>query len=209
VRALAVGQELAEQFGDKVYAKRCDDDRIRAIKSFRVRFWYEQGGYLYDVVDGEGGDDTSLRPNQIYAVAFPGELLEEKQAQQVVRVVEERLLTPVGLRTLASDDPRYRSRYEGGVPSRDGAYHQGTVWPFLLGPFVTAWIKTHGETVAARSQARAYLSGLERHLAEACLGQVSEIFDADPPHQPRGCFAQAWSVAEPLRALVEDVRAAW
>jgi predicted glycogen debranching enzyme len=206
VRALAVGQELAELFGDKAYAKRCDDDRIRAGKSFRARFWYKQGGYLYDVVDGEGGDDASLRPNQIYAVAFPGELLEEKQAQQVVQVVEERLLTPVGLRTLASDDPRYCPKYEGGVPSRDGAYHQGTVWPFLLGPFVTAWIKTHGETAAARSQARAFLNGLEQHLAEACLGQVSEIFDADPPHQPRGCFAQAWSVAEPLRALVEDVR---
>jgi len=208
VRALAVGQELAEQFGDKAYAKRCDDDRIRAIKSFRARFWYEPGGYLYDVVDGEGGDDASLRPNQIYAVFFPGELLEEKQAQQVVQVVEERLLTPVGLRTLASDDPRYRPRYEGGVPSRDGAYHQGTVWPFLLGPFVTAWIKTHGETAAARRQARAFLNGLERHLAEACLGQVSEIFDADSPHVPRGCAAQAWSVAEPLRALVEDIRVA-
>jgi predicted glycogen debranching enzyme len=206
VRALAVGQELAEQFGDKAYAKRCDDDRVRAIESFRARFWCERGGYLYDVVDGEGGDDASLRPNQIYALAFPGELLEEKQAQRVVRVVEERLLTPVGLRTLASDDPRYRPRYEGGVISRDGAYHQGTVWPFLLGPFVTAWIKTHGETAAARSQARAFFNGLERHLAEACLGQVSEIFDADPPHRPRGCFAQAWSVAEPLRALVEDVR---
>jgi predicted glycogen debranching enzyme len=207
VRALAVGQELAEQFGDRAHAKRCDDDRIRAIKSFRARFWYEPGGYLYDVVDGEGGDDAALRPNQIYAVAFPGELLEEKQAQQVVQVVEERLLTPVGLRTLASGDPRYRPRYEGGVPSRDGAYHQGTVWPFLLGSFVTAWIKTHGETAAARNQARTFLNGLERHLAEACIGQVSEIFDADPPHAPRGCVAQAWSVAEPLRALLEDIRA--
>ncbi|MBI5777326.1 MAG: glycogen debranching protein, partial [Nitrospirae bacterium] len=160
---------------------------------------------LYDVVDGESGDDASLRPNQIYAVAFPGELLDAQQAKGVVQVVEERLLTPVGLRTLSPGDPQYRSRYEGGVHSRDGAYHQGTVWPFLLGPFVTAWLRVHGQTEATRRQARAFLSGIEQHLGEACIGQVSEIFDADPPHIPRGCVAQAWSVAEPLRALIEDI----
>lgn len=152
-----------------------------------------------------GGDDASLRPNQIYAVAFPGELLDAKQAKRVVQVVEERLLTPVGLRTLAPGDPQYRPRYEGGVHSRDGAYHQGTVWPFLLGPFVTAWLRVHGQTAETRRQARAFLSGIEQHLGEACIGQVSEIFDADAPHLPRGCFAQAWSVAEPLRALIEDL----
>ena len=205
VRALAVGEELSTKFGDRAYATRCEEDRIRAIKSFRARFWYEQGGYLYDVVDGEGGDDASLRPNQIYAVAFPGELLDAKQAKWVVQVVEERLLTPVGLRTLAPGDPQYRPRYEGGVHSRDGAYHQGTVWPFLLGPFVTAWLKVHGGTSDARRAARGFLDGLDAHLNEACLGQVSEIFDADAPHQPRGCVAQAWSVAEPLRALIEDI----
>ncbi len=205
VRALAVGEQLSAKFGDEAYATRCGDDRILAIKSFRARFWYEQGGYLYDVVDGEGGDDASLRPNQIYAVAFPGELLDAKQAKRVVQVVEERLLTPVGLRTLAPGDAQYRSRYEGGVRSRDGAYHQGTVWPFLLGPFVAAWVKVHGGTSSARRQARGFLDGLDAHLSEACLGQVSEIFDADAPHRPRGCFAQAWSVAEPLRALIEDI----
>ena len=205
VRALAVGEQLSAKFGDATYATRCGDDRILAIKSFRARFWYEQGGYLYDVVDGEGGDDASLRPNQIYAVAFPGELLDSKQAKRVVQVVEERLLTPVGLRTLAPGDPQYRPRYEGGVHSRDGAYHQGTVWPFLLGPFVAAWVKVHGGTSGVRRQARGFLDGLDAHLNEACLGQVSEIFDADAPHQPRGCFAQAWSVAEPLRALIEDI----
>jgi predicted glycogen debranching enzyme len=205
VRALAVGEDLATRFGDKPFAKRCEDDRIRAIKSFRARFWYGQGGYLYDVVDGEGGDDASLRPNQIYAAFFPGELLEEKQATRVVEVVQERLLTPVGLRTLAPGDPQYRPRYEGGVHSRDGAYHQGTVWPFLLGPFVTAWLRVHGGTAGAKRTARGFLNGIERHLGEACIGQVSEIFDADAPHLPRGCFAQAWSVAEPLRALIEDI----
>jgi predicted glycogen debranching enzyme len=205
VRALAVGHELAEKFNDTAYAARCEDDRIRAIKSFRARFWYGEGGHLYDVVDGEGGDDASLRPNQIYAVAFPGELLDAKQAKQVVQVVEERLLTPVGLRTLAPGDPQYRPRYEGGVHSRDGAYHQGTVWPFLLGPFVTAWLRVHGGTAGATRRARGFLDGIEQHLGEACIGQVSEIFDADAPHQPRGCFAQAWSVAEILRALIEDI----
>ena len=205
MRALAVGEQLSAKFGDATYTTRCRDDRILAIKSFRARFWYEQGGYLYDVVDGEGGDDASLRPNQIYAVAFPGELLDAKQAKQVVQVVEERLLTPVGLRTLAPGDAQYRPRYEGGVHSRDGAYHQGTVWPFLLGPFVTAWVKVHGGTPGARRTARGFLDGLGAHVKEACLGQVSEIFDADAPHQPRGCFAQAWSVAEPLRALIEDI----
>jgi predicted glycogen debranching enzyme len=205
VRALAVAEDLAVRFGEKSLAKRCDGDRIKAIKSFRARFWFEQGGYLYDVVDGAGGPDASLRPNQIYAVAFPGELLEDKQAKRVVEVVRKRLLTPVGLRTLASGESNYRPRYEGGVESRDGAYHQGTVWPFLLGPFVTAWMRVQGKTAAARRQARGFLDGLEAHLQDACVGQVSEIFDADAPHRPRGCFAQAWSVAEPLRALIEDV----
>jgi predicted glycogen debranching enzyme len=205
VRALAVGEDLAVKFGDKAFAKRCDMDRIKAIKSFRAKFWFEQGGYLYDVVDGAGGPDAALRPNQIYAVAFPGELLEDKQAKRVVEVVRKRLLTPVGLRTLAAGEPQYKPRYEGGVESRDGAYHQGTVWPFLLGPFVTAWMKVQGGTAAARRQARGFLDGLEAHLHDACIGQVSEIFDADAPHRPRGCFAQAWSVAEPLRALLEDI----
>lgn len=205
VRALMVGKELAEKFGDTLFAKRCDEDRIKAIKSFRARFWYEPGGYLYDVVDGEGGDDASLRPNQIYAVCLPGELLETKQAKRVVEVVQDHLLTPVGLRTLAPSDPRYCPRCEGTVHSRDGAYHQGTVWPFLLGVFITAWVRVQGGTPEARQQARGLLSGLEQHLNEAGLGQVSETFDADSPHLPRGCFAQAWSVAEPLRALIEDL----
>ena len=124
-----------------------------------------------------------------------------------LRLVEEQLLTPVGLRTLSPHDPRYRARYEGGVVERDGAYHQGTVWPFLLGPFVTAWMKAFGQSEAVRNKARSFLAGLEAHLHEACLGQVSEIFDAEDPYQPRGCCAQAWSVAEPLRALIEDLGA--
>ena len=126
-------------------------------------------------------------------------------AQQVLRLMHTQLVTPVGLRTLSPNDPHYCPRYEGGVRERDNAYHQGTVWPFLLGPMITAWIKSFGRNAASRKEARALLNGLEVHLIEACLGQVSEICDADAPHHPRGCFAQAWSVAEPLRALIEDL----
>ncbi len=205
VRALTVGEALATRFEDPAYAARCREDRERASSSFRARFWYEAGGYLYDVIDGPDGDDPSLRPNQLYAVSLNDGLLSHEQAKRVVQVVQEHLLTPVGLRTLAPTDPRYRARYEGGVTERDGAYHQGTVWPFLLGPFLTAWIKVNGKTAAAKKTAQAFLQGIERHLGEACLGQVSEIFDGEAPHRPRGCPAQAWSVAEPLRALVEDV----
>ncbi|HSE57677.1 MAG TPA: amylo-alpha-1,6-glucosidase [Nitrospiraceae bacterium] len=204
VRALEIGASLGTKFGEPEFAARCRRDCALASRSFRSRFWYEEGGYLYDVVDGEGGDDASLRPNQIYAVALTGKLLTKEQQRRVVRIVQERLLTPVGLRTLAAHHPQYRLRYEGGVVERDGAYHQGTVWPFLLGPFITAWVNVYGRSEATRRLGRKLLQGLERHLEECCLGQVSEIFDADPPHLPRGCVAQAWSVAEPLRVLLED-----
>jgi glycogen debranching enzyme len=202
---LEVGERLATQFGDSAYAARCLEDRTQAVASFRTKFWNEAGGYLYDVIDGPEGNDASIRPNQLYAVALSDELVTGEQARQILRVVEDHLLTPVGLRTLSPKDGRYRPRYEGSVPERDGAYHQGTVWPFLLGPFITAWRKVNGNTSAKRAQARAFLDGLEMHLHDACLGQVSEIFDGDKPHHARGCFAQAWSVAEPLRALIEDL----
>ena len=205
VRALDVGETLARRFEEVDYADRCRNDRSNAIASFRKRFWYEQGGYLYDVVDGPDGNDASFRPNQLYAVSLVDGLVSRDRAQRMLRLVEKQLLTPVGLRTLSPHDPRYRARYEGDVVKRDGAYHQGTVWPFLLGPFVTAWIKTFGRTDAVRNKARGFLAGLETHLHEACLGHVSEVFDAEAPHLPRGCFAQAWSVAEPLRVLIEDL----
>jgi glycogen debranching enzyme len=205
IRALEVGETLAQRFGETDYADRCRDDRSLAIASFRERFWYEQGGYLYDVVDGPEGNDASLRPNQLYAVSLVNELVPCDRAQRILLLIEEQLLTPVGLRTLSPHDPRYCARYEGGVVDRDRAYHQGTVWPFLLGPFVTAWMKAFGQTVAVRNKARGFLAGLEVHLQEGCLGHVSEVFDAEAPHLPRGCFAQAWSVAEPLRVLIEDL----
>lgn len=205
VRALAVAMELATRFDEPDYAAQCLGDRVRATESFRARFWYQTGGYLFDVVDGRTGDDASLRPNQIYAVALDDQLVTELQARQVLQVMKERLLTPVGLRTLAPEDIRFRASYHGGVSERDGAYHQGTVWPFLLGPFVTAWVKTYGASSSVRCEARTFLDGLLDHLDEACVGQVSEIFDGQKPYQARGCCAQAWSVAEPLRALIEDI----
>ena len=204
-RALEIGAHLATTFGEPAYAVRCREDRTQAVASFRAKFWNEAGGFLYDVIDGPEGNDASIRPNQIYAIALCDDLVTNEQARQILRIVEDQLLTPVGLRTLSPKDSRYRPRYIGGVVERDGAYHQGTVWPFLLGPFVTAWLKVNGNSSAKRAEARAFLHGLEAHLHDACLGQVSEIFDAEAPHHARGCFAQAWSVAEPLRALIEDL----
>jgi glycogen debranching enzyme len=205
VRALAVARELATELGEPDLAKQCLLDRRRAVESFRARFWYRTGGYLFDVVDGQTGDDASLRPNQIYALVLDDELVSNSQARHILQLLKERLMTPVGLRTLAPEDIRFRAAYHGTAPERDAAYHQGTVWPFLLGPFVTAWVKTYGASSSVRCEARTFLDGLLPHLDEVCLGQVSEIFDGQQPHEARGCFAQAWSVAEPLRALIEDI----
>ncbi len=205
LRALEISARLAAQFGEPDYAEDCRKDRALGVESFRKKFWYKDGRYLYDTIDGPEADDTSIRPNQVFAIALCDDLLTREQAIQVLHIIKDHLLTPVGLRTLSPTDVRYCPRYEGGPMERDRAYHQGTVWPFLLGPFVTAWLKTFGHTGKTRTEARSFLHGIEAHLQEACLGQVSEIFDGDPPHRPRGCPAQAWSVAEPLRALVEDL----
>ncbi len=172
---------------------------------FRTRFWNERVGYLNDVVDGDEAEDASLRPNQIIALSLPYPILDIKRARQVVGAVQNDLLTPYGLRTLSPRDERYRGRYLGDQWSRDGAYHQGTVWPWLLGPFITAYINTAADRDAARATARGWLDPIWRHLYDAGLGQISEIFDGDEPHNPRGCIAQAWSVAEILRAAVEDL----
>jgi len=168
----------------------------RVCASFNRRFWYEAGGHLYDVVDGEGGDDAACRPNQILSFSLRHPVLDEGRWEPVLNVVREQLLTPVGLRSLAPGHPDYKSRYYGDLRARDAAYHQGTVWAWLIGPFVDAWLKVHpGQT----KQARALLEGFLPHLDEACVGSVSEIFDAEEPFTPRGCVAQAWSVAELLR----------
>ena len=185
------GREAARPYAD------CAEG---ARESFNRRFWYEQGGYLYDVVDGEQGDDSSLRPNQILAVSLPNPILDESKWKAVVDVVRRALFTPVGLRSLAPGHPDYKARYYGDVRARDAAYHQGTVWAWLIGPFVDAWLVTHPGDFAG---ARKCLEGFAPHLTEACIGQISEVFDAEPPFTPRGCIAQAWSVAEVLRAWIK------
>ncbi|MFY9820077.1 MAG: amylo-alpha-1,6-glucosidase [Thermoanaerobaculia bacterium] len=180
------------------------DRRALAVRSrFADLFWNESAGCLYDVIDGSGDRDASLRPNQLIALALPFPLLDDDRAARVLAVIEEKLLTPVGLRTLSPDDPRYRPVYKGGPWERDSAYHQGTVWPWLLGPYLTALVRLRGDE--GRRQGRERLAGLQAHLGEAGIGSISEIFDGDPPHAPRGCIAQAWSVAEVLRAAVEDL----
>lgn len=180
----------------------------RAQEAFDARFWNEATGCLYDVVDVDhrpGTVDATFRPNQILAVGgLPHPVLAGARARRVVDAVEHRLWTPLGLRSLAPGEPGYTGRYTGGVGERDGAYHQGTAWPWLLGPFVDAWVRVAGDTATARREARArFLAPLLAHLDEAGLGHVSEIADGDPPHAPRGCPFQAWSVGEALRlALV-------
>jgi glycogen debranching enzyme len=176
----------------------------RGLKSFAARFWNEDAACLFDVVDVDhqpGTADPSLRPNQIFAVGgLPYPVLSGAMARAVVRATEVRLWTPLGLRTLDRDDPRYVARYEGGVPARDGAYHQGTVWPWLLGPFVEAWVRVHGNGDDAKAKARErFFEPILQHLSTAGVGHISEIADADAPHTPRGCPFQAWSVGEALR----------
>jgi predicted glycogen debranching enzyme len=169
-------------------------------ESFNTRFWNPAVGHLYDIVDGERGDDDACRPNQIIAVAVPFSPLEKSKWEPVVRAVADQLLTPVGLRTLSPHHPDYKPRYFGALRARDAAYHQGTVWPWLLGPFVEAWLLAHPEDTEG---ARELLRPLLQHVtAGACVGSISEIFDAQPPYTPRGCFAQAWSVAELARIAV-------
>jgi glycogen debranching enzyme len=176
----------------------------RGRAAFARRFWNDEAGCLYDVVDADhvaGRLDPSLRPNQILAVGgLPYPLLDGERARRVVDTVERRLWTPLGLRTLADDAPDYKPRYEGDMRSRDGAYHQGTVWPWLLGPFVEAWVQVRGGSSEAREAARErFLAPLLVHLSEAGVGHVSEIADAEAPCPPRGCPFQAWSVGEALR----------
>jgi predicted glycogen debranching enzyme len=172
----------------------------RCAAAFNARFWNDRGGCLYDVVDGESGDDDALRPNQLLAVAVRHPPLDPARWAAVVEIVARELLTPLGLRTLSRHHPEYRRQYAGPLRDRDGAYHQGTVWPWLIGPFADAWIKVHPGDAAG---VRALLTPLLEHLlGGGCLGSVSEIFDPEPPYRERGCVAQAWSVAELARLLV-------
>ena len=174
----------------------CRAGAARARESFNARFWNPETGGLFDVVDGEHGDDAACRPNQIFAVSLPHPVLDAARWKSVVNVVAGALLTPVGLRTLSPDHPDYQSKYAGELRARDAAYHQGTVWAWLIGAFVDAWLKVAPDDTAG---ARQMVAALAPQLGTAGTGSISEIFDAEPPYTPRGCIAQAWSVAEVLR----------
>jgi predicted glycogen debranching enzyme len=185
------GQDKAKVYGDTA-------EKVR--ESFNKRFWYAGGKYLYDVVDGDKGDDAAFRPNQVIAISLPNTVLDKKHWADVMHLVEEKLLTPVGLRSLSPGNADYKPKYFGDLRARDAAYHQGTVWAWLIGPYLDAYLKMHPDDKAG---ARKKLEGFTMALDEACIGSISEIFDAEAPYTPRGCIAQAWSIAEVLRCWVK------
>lgn len=201
--ALRVMESLAGKFNDETRQKQYKTLSTRARVSFDSLFWNAETECLYDVVNGVARDGA-IRPNQIFAVSLAHSMISKTKWAGILHVVERELLTPRGLRTLSPNDPNYVGRYEGDPRTRDGAYHQGTVWPWLMGPYITAYVKTFGKQAGLKFWTL-WLKEFEAHLREACLGQVSEIFDGDAPHAPRGCVAQAWSVAELLREMVEPV----
>nr|HEX4317220.1 amylo-alpha-1,6-glucosidase [Kofleriaceae bacterium] len=197
--ALSLMERWSRESGDAAAAQRYGELAARTRASFDARFWNPATGCLFDVVDKEGGgDDPAIRPNQLFAIALPNPVLARARWAAVVDVVERQLLTPVGLRSLAPGDPAYKPTYRGDLLARDGAYHQGTVWSWLIGPYIDARLKLAPDDVAG---ARARLQGLIAHLGENCIGYVGEVFDAEPPYLPGGCVAQAWGVAELLRCL--------
>lgn len=208
VNTLRILADFETRLGDAAHAadaKALEQKAKRAEKRFQELFWNEEAGQLNDVIDGERRD-TALRPNQVFALSLPFPLLPKAKAARVLEAVEVKLYTPVGLRTLSPDHPDYHPAYEGDPAAREAAYHQGTVWSWLLGPYLTALVRVHGAT--GRRKAREAVAALEPRLAEAGVGSLSEVFDAEAPHSPGGCIARAWSVAEVLRAWVEDVQPA-
>jgi predicted glycogen debranching enzyme len=168
--------------------------------SFNRRFWNNEANYLYDVIDGEQGNDAAFRPNQLFAISLDYPVLDPERWSAVLEQVTSRLLTPFGLRSLAPGHPDYKPTYYGDLRSRDAAYHQGTVWAWLIAPYIDAWLRVYPEKP---EKAHGFLGGFVAHLSEACVGSISEIFDAEAPYFPRGCIAQAWSVAEVLRSWVK------
>jgi predicted glycogen debranching enzyme len=202
--ALKLMELWAAAEGDSDAAAEYRSRAQRARDAFNRRFWFAKGGYLYDVIDCNGVADTvdaKCRPNQVLAISLPHPVLDQARWHPVMQVVRDRLLTPVGLRSLAPGDPDYKPRYFGDLRARDAAYHQGTVWAWLIGPFVDAWLKVHPDDVES---AKRMLAGFALDTAyRACIGSIAEVFDAEPPFTPRGCIAQAWSVAEVLRLCVK------
>jgi len=204
--ALKFMEVLSSKFGDDDQSQKYHLIAEKAKKSFNEKFWHSEEDYLFDVVSKDGSDQ-SLRPNQIIAACLDFSILDPKRREDVVNAVWEKLRGIYGLRSLSPDDPKYIGRYAGGFIDRDRAYHNGTVWAWLLGPFVTAFLKA--KNYEAYWRRFAFENFLQPTFYEetrrAGLGTISEIFDGNPPHSPKGCVSQAWSVAEPLRAYIEDV----
>ena len=201
--ALRIMESLCEKFDEDASAYRTRANQVK--ESFNAKFWDSANQCLFDVVDGDEPDDH-IRPNQIYAVSLPFSLLPEEQEKAVVALVEKELFVGCGLRSLAPDHPDYHGIYCGALAKRDAAYHQGTAWGFLLGGFFSAYMKVNHHSSTAAENAVRMLEPVRKHLTDSgCIGSISEIFDGDAPHNPRGCYAQAWSVGEVLRCYCEDI----
>jgi predicted glycogen debranching enzyme len=199
--ALSIYAALLKLNKEKDAAKEFELKSEKVKSSFTNLFWFNKGNYLYDVIDEKGNADATLRPNQLFAISLPFTLIEGDKAKAVLKIVEEKLYTPVGLRTLPMGDERYVHNYGGDQWHRDSSYHEGTVWSWLLGPYADALIKVYG--IKGKTKAKKIIAAFKYHLSEGCMGSVAEIFDADAPHHPRGCVAQAWGVAEWLRVMKE------
>ena len=201
--ALRIMESLCEKFDEDASAYRTRAEQVK--ESFNAKFWDSSNQCLFDVVDGDEPDDH-IRPNQIYAVSLPFSLLPEEQEKAVVALVEKELFVGCGLRSLAPDHPDYHGIYCGALAKRDAAYHQGTAWGFLLGGFFSAYMKVNHHSSSAAENVVRMLEPVRKHLTDSgCIGSISEIFDGDAPHNPRGCYAQAWSVGEVLRCYCEDI----
>lgn len=205
--ALNIFSKLLEMNGQEDDARLLCFSANKVKKSFLQKFWYDEGNYLYDVIDENGNPDASVRPNQLFAISLPFALIEGEKANSILKIVEEKLYTPVGLRSLPQDDARYVKVYGGDALKRDSCYHQGTVWSWLLGAYVDGIMSEPGfiglDGLCGKEKAQAIIENFQYHLNEGCIGSVSEIFDADAPHHPRGCVAQAWGVGEILRVIKE------
>jgi predicted glycogen debranching enzyme len=197
--ALKIFAEILRLNNQKNDADVIDLSAAKAKESFNQKFWNAEGNYLYDVIDENGNSNSELRPNQLFTISLPFSMIGDEKAKTVLKIIEEKLYTPVGLRSLPMEDAHYIHHYVGDQWHRDSSYHEGTIWSWLLGPYVDALMKVSGE----RLKAKTVIDTFKYHLNEACIGQVSEIFDADAPYHPRGCVAQAWGVAEVLRVTKE------
>ncbi len=199
--ALKIFSELLQLNNQENDASLVSISAEKAKQSFANKFWYEEGNYLYDVIDPSGAPDNSIRPNQLFAISLPFPFIEGEQAKAVLKIVEEELYTPVGLKSLPKTDAHYIPVYGGDAWHRDSSYHEGTVWSWLLGPYIDAIIKVKGDE--GKVEAQKVIDDFKYHLNEGCIGSISEIFDAEAPHHSRGCVAQAWSVGEVLRVIKE------